>query len=59
MTPAEKPRDIERKDLLVRVVKKAIKLPIPVANPAIKVNENANNKFESKWDSPHSLSINL
>ncbi len=45
MTPAEKPRDVERKVLLVRLEKKARALPIPVDSPANAVRVNANNTF--------------
>ena len=34
MTPAEKPSDRERNDVLVRLAKKAMALPMPVDIPA-------------------------
>ncbi|MBA7586189.1 hypothetical protein ES708_28185 [subsurface metagenome] len=43
MTPAEKPRDMERNFILVVLAKKAIALPIPVDNPANRVNPKAKN----------------
>ena len=43
MTPAENPNAMDKNFLFVRVVKKAIKLPIPVARPANSVKPNANN----------------
>ena len=42
MTPAEKPKDTERKVVLVFLASKAIKEPIPVANPAKAVSIKAN-----------------
>ncbi len=45
MTPAENPKAKERNFVFVLDVKKASKLPIPVAKPAIKVKVNAINTF--------------
>jgi hypothetical protein len=41
MTPAEKPRLVDKNFVLVVFDKKAITLPIPVERPAIKVNKKA------------------
>ena len=41
MTPAEKPRAIDRKRVLVRRVKNAMALPIPVERPANRVSPKA------------------
>ena len=40
MTPAEKPSDRERNDVLVRLAKKAMALPMPVDIPANSVRRN-------------------
>lgn len=50
MTPAENPRLIERKRVLVLLVKKARALPIPVDNPANSVSPNAIQKFPESID---------
>ena len=42
MTPAEKPSETDKNFVFVDFVKKARILPIPVANPAKRVSENAN-----------------
>jgi hypothetical protein len=41
ITPAENPKEIDKKEVLVFLVKNAKKLPIPVAKPANVVNKNA------------------
>ena len=41
ITPAEKPRLMDKNFLLVCFAKNAIQLPIPVLNPAINVRANA------------------
>ena len=43
MTPAEKPSDRERNDVLVRLAKKAMALPMPVDIPANSVRRNGTN----------------
>ena len=43
MTPAEKPRLTERKRRLVLFETKAMRLPMPVESPAIRVSKNAIN----------------
>lgn len=46
MTPAEKPRLMDRNFRLVRLVKNAMPLPIPVLRPAINVSRKANKTLE-------------
>ena len=46
MTPAESPSAAERKRRLVRLAKKAIKLPSPVDKPARRVSVRASRKSE-------------
>src|SRR5699024_6107553 len=41
ITPADKPRAADRKRVFVFCVRKAIRLPMPVESPAIKVSPNA------------------
>ena len=41
ITPAESPREKERSFALVFLAKKAIALPIPVAQPAIRLSSKA------------------
>ena len=43
MTPAEKPSDRERNDVLVRLAKKAMALPMPVDIPSNSVRRNGTN----------------
>lgn len=52
MTPAEKPRAIDRNFVFVDFVKNARTLPIPVASPANNVSPKANNTFSSILHSP-------
>ena len=48
ITPAEKPRERERNFVLVRLQKRAIRLPKPVDSPANTVKNNADKIFLSK-----------
>ena len=47
MTPAEKPKLTERNLGFVFLARRAIKLPIPVARPAMVVNKKANRTLGS------------
>jgi hypothetical protein len=50
MTPAENPRAVERNLVLVRRVKNASALPMPVDNPANNVNPKANKRILTSMD---------
>lgn len=52
MTPAEKPSVTDRNFVFVDDVKKASKLPIPVARPANNVNPNANSTSPDTINTP-------
>jgi hypothetical protein len=47
ITPAENPKAIDKKLLLVVLVKNAIAAPIPVESPAARVTKKAINTFPS------------